>query len=75
MIIYHFHHVQFQLNFNLQGTNNPDYGDLAVIAKPYSNPIQYGLNNANEVSYGSLETFLHIHPPQIGLDHQQSCTD
>ena len=32
------------------GTKNPSYYNLTVIAKPYSNPIQYGLNYAYEVS-------------------------
>ena len=33
------------------GTANPHYTNLTVIAKPYSNPIQYGLNNLKETSY------------------------
>ena len=33
------------------GVNNPNYDNLAVIAKPYSNPIQYGLRNEKETSY------------------------
>ena len=33
------------------GTNNPNYDNLTVIAKPYSNQIQYGLNFGHEVSY------------------------
>ena len=33
------------------GTNNTDYDNLTVIAKPYSNPIRYGLNYNREVSY------------------------
>ena len=32
-------------------TSNPSYDVLTVIAKPYSNPIQYGLNYGHEVSY------------------------
>ena len=38
------------------GTNNTDYDNLAVIAKPYSNPIRYGLNNNKEVSYTYTST-------------------
>ena len=33
------------------GINNPSYDDLTVIAKPYSNPIQYGLNRNKELSF------------------------
>ena len=33
------------------GISNPNYTNLAVIAKPYSNPIQYGLNYKGEVSF------------------------
>ena len=33
------------------GVNNPHYASLTVIAKPYTNPIQYGLNYAHELSY------------------------
>ena len=33
------------------GTDNPNYANLTVIAKPYSNPIQYGLNYNKELSY------------------------
>ena len=33
------------------GTSNPSYDALTVIAKPYSNPIQYGLNYGHELSY------------------------
>ena len=33
------------------GTSNPNYNNLAVIAKPYSSPIQYALRNNKEVSY------------------------
>ena len=33
------------------GTNNPNYDNLTVIAKPYSNPIKYGLNFGHELSY------------------------
>ena len=34
-----------------EGNKNPKYDNLAVIAKPYSNPMQYALNNAKEASY------------------------
>ena len=34
-----------------RGTNNLNYDNLTVIAKPYSNPIQYGLNFGHELSY------------------------
>ena len=33
------------------GENNPNYTSLALIAKPYTNPIQYGLNYGHELSY------------------------
>ena len=33
------------------GIDNPKYEDLTVVAKPYSNPIKYGLNRNTELSY------------------------
>lgn len=33
------------------GISNANYNNLTVIAKPYSNPIQYGLRNVKETSY------------------------
>ena len=58
--IFHYHRSDYlslaptTISIKLQppgGKTNPNYNDLTVIAKPYSNPIQYGVRNGKEVSY------------------------
>ena len=39
------------IKFQPPGSSNINYDDFTVIARPYSNPIEYGLNYHHEISY------------------------